>query len=50
MKYTVFEQLKNLLIVRRTAKLRAATGATKVVAVLSDMDFFWLGALSKLGS
>lgn len=47
-KYTVFEQLKNILIARRTAKLRAATGVATVIAVLTDMDFFWLGALSKL--
>ncbi|ESK95973.1 peroxisomal membrane protein pmp47b [Moniliophthora roreri MCA 2997] len=44
--YTVFEQLKNFLVKRRTAKLRAA-GAV-AVAVLSDFDFFVLGALSKL--
>ena len=42
--YTTFEQLKNLLITRRTKKLHAA-GA---VAVLSDLDFFLLGAISKL--
>ncbi|KAF9534356.1 mitochondrial carrier domain-containing protein [Crepidotus variabilis] len=46
--YTVFEQLKNFLIKSRTAKLRAAGGATAAVAVLSDWDFFFLGALSKL--
>ncbi|KAI0071131.1 mitochondrial carrier [Panus rudis PR-1116 ss-1] len=50
--YTVFEQLKNLLVRRRLAKLRgagpaAATAAT-AVAVLSDWDYFFLGALSKL--
>ncbi|PPQ84260.1 hypothetical protein CVT25_011907 [Psilocybe cyanescens] len=45
--YTAFEQLKNFLITRRTAKLRAAGGVT-AVAVLTDMDFFVLGALSKL--
>ncbi|GJJ07544.1 hypothetical protein Clacol_001746 [Clathrus columnatus] len=44
---TVFEQLKNVVIRARTAKLRAAPGAPSV-AILSDMDFFWLGALSKL--
>jgi solute carrier family 25 (peroxisomal adenine nucleotide transporter), member 17 len=48
LQYTVFEQLKNLLIGRRTAKLRAA-GAVAAVAVLSDWDFFFLGAISKLG-
>ena len=47
--YTVFEQLKNLLIARRTNALRAAGGAAAAVAVLSDWDFFFLGALSKLG-
>ncbi|KDR83772.1 hypothetical protein GALMADRAFT_671534 [Galerina marginata CBS 339.88] len=45
--YTAFEQLKNFLISRRTAKLRAA-GAATAVAVLSDLDFLFLGALSKL--
>jgi adenine nucleotide transporter 17 len=44
----VFEQLKNFLVARRTAKLRAA-GVTTAVAVLTDWDFFLLGALSKLG-
>ncbi|EJD00912.1 mitochondrial carrier [Fomitiporia mediterranea MF3/22] len=47
LQYTVFEQLKNLLIKRRTARLRAA-GSKTAVAVLTDLDFFWLGALSKL--
>ena len=47
--YTVFEQLKNLLIKRRTAKLRASGGLVTAVAVLSDWDYFLLGALSKLG-
>lgn len=45
--YTVFEQLKNALVRRRTEVLRA-TGVA-AVAVLSDWDFFLLGALSKLG-
>ena len=45
--YTVFEQLKNILIKGRTAKLRAR-GLSKTVAVLSDLDYFFLGALSKL--
>lgn len=49
LQYTVFEQLKNLLVRRRTAKLRAAGAAISVVAVLSDVDYFFLGALSKLG-
>jgi adenine nucleotide transporter 17 len=48
LQYTVFEQLKNILIKRRTAKLRAS-GLATAIAVLSDWDFFFLGALSKLG-
>jgi adenine nucleotide transporter 17 len=48
LQYTVFEQLKNILIKKRTTKLKAA-GLTTAVAVLSDWDFFFLGALSKLG-
>ena len=47
--YTVFEQLKNFLIARRTARLRAS-GAKNATATLSDWDFFLLGALSKLGT
>jgi len=47
LQYTVFEQLKNALITRRTKKLRAA-GIATAVAVLSDRDYFLLGALSKL--
>ncbi|KAJ7498952.1 mitochondrial carrier domain-containing protein [Mycena latifolia] len=47
LQYTVFEQLKNFLVARRTAKLRAA-GVATAVAVLTDWDFFLLGALSKL--
>lgn len=49
LQYTVFEQLKNFLVVRRTNKLRAAGAAATAIAVLSDWDFFFLGALSKLG-
>jgi adenine nucleotide transporter 17 len=41
LQYTVFEQLKNWLVRRR--KGRGASGA------LTDIDFFLLGALSKLG-
>ncbi|KAI6119390.1 mitochondrial carrier domain-containing protein, partial [Pisolithus croceorrhizus] len=44
--YTVFEQLKNILIESRTAKLRAR--GSKAVPVLRDWDYFLLGALSKL--
>ncbi|KAJ7682822.1 mitochondrial carrier domain-containing protein [Mycena polygramma] len=47
LQYTVFEQLKNFLVARRTAKLRAA-GIATAVAALTDWDFFLLGALSKL--
>jgi adenine nucleotide transporter 17 len=47
--YTVFEQLKNFLIASRTNKLRAA-GAATAVTILSDWDFFFLGAVSKLGT
>ncbi|KAJ7204322.1 mitochondrial carrier domain-containing protein [Mycena pura] len=47
LQYTVFEQLKNALLARRTAKLRAA-GIAAAVAVLSDGDVFLLGALAKL--
>ncbi|CAG8625338.1 10151_t:CDS:2 [Acaulospora colombiana] len=46
--YTVFEQLKNSIMQRRTAKLRAA-GSPRA-ASMSDLDYFILGALSKLGS
>ncbi len=46
--YTVFEQLKNLIVVSRTRKLRLA-GAVGAIATLSDWDFFFLGALAKLG-
>lgn len=45
--YTIFEQLKNILVKRRTAALRTAGGAVAVTAVLTDLDFFLLGALSK---
>ncbi|KAI0717964.1 mitochondrial carrier [Fomitopsis betulina] len=46
--YTVFEQLKNTLIRRRTARLRASGAVSSAIAVLSDVDYFILGALSKL--
>jgi len=49
LQYTVFEQLKNFLVARRTNKMRAA-GLATAVAVLSDWDFFFLGALSKLAA
>ncbi|KAG9009581.1 hypothetical protein FRB90_008278 [Tulasnella sp. 427] len=44
--YTVFEQLKNRLLARRTARLRAAGSAS--AAVLTSLDLFFLGSLSKL--
>jgi hypothetical protein len=47
MQYTAFEQLKNLVMQRRTAKLRAA--GSHRAASFSDLDYFILGALSKLG-
>ncbi|KAH8096576.1 mitochondrial carrier domain-containing protein [Cristinia sonorae] len=47
--YTVFEQLKNWLVRRRLTKLRELGPAVQVTsAVLSDWDYFLLGALSKL--
>jgi solute carrier family 25 (peroxisomal adenine nucleotide transporter), member 17 len=46
--YTAFEQLKNLLVKKRTERLRKA-GIATAVAVLTDWDFFLLGAISKLG-
>jgi solute carrier family 25 (peroxisomal adenine nucleotide transporter), member 17 len=48
LQYTVFEQLKNVLITKRTAQMRAA-GIATAVAVLTDRDYFLLGAISKLG-
>ncbi len=49
LQYTVFEQMKNMLVRSRLAKLRAAGAAVTAVALLSDLDYFLLGALSKLG-
>ncbi|KAF8604966.1 peroxisomal membrane protein [Ceratobasidium sp. AG-I] len=46
LQYTVFEQLKNALIARRLVKLRAAKST--LVPALSGLDYFLLGALSKL--
>jgi adenine nucleotide transporter 17 len=48
LQYTVFEQLKNFLVTTRTQKLNAS-GLVTAAAVLTDWDFFVLGALSKLG-
>jgi solute carrier family 25 (peroxisomal adenine nucleotide transporter), member 17 len=42
LQYTVFEQLKNALIRRRRTAGRVGT-------LLTDWDFFFLGAISKLG-
>lgn len=44
--YTAFEQLKNIIMQRRTAKLRAIGSPS--AAAFSDFDYFILGALSKL--
>ena len=46
--YTAFEQLKNMVIARRTARLRAA--GSPLAAALTDLDYFLLGALSKLSA
>ena len=42
LQYTVFEQLKNALVRRRRM-------AGRVSRLLTDWDFFFLGAISKLG-
>ncbi len=42
LQYTVFEQLKNTLVRRRRM-------AGRVSKLLTDWDFFFLGAISKLG-
>lgn len=42
----MFEQLKNLVIRRRAARL--GSSGTAAAAALKDIDFFILGALSKL--
>jgi solute carrier family 25 (peroxisomal adenine nucleotide transporter), member 17 len=42
LQYTIFEQLKNALVHRRRMARRAG-------ALLTDWDFFLLGAISKLG-
>lgn len=47
LQYTVFEQLKNILVAQRSAKLRATN--SKSVPALTGLDYFLLGALSKLG-
>lgn len=46
LQYTLFEQLKNFIVKRRTARLRAS--GSPLAAALSDVDYFFLGALSKL--
>lgn len=45
LQYTVFEQLKSWLLRSRLAS-RTKAGSNK--ALINDLDFFWLGALSKL--
>jgi adenine nucleotide transporter 17 len=47
LQYTFFEQLKNMLVLRRTERLRAS-GNKGAAVKLSDLDYFFLGALSKL--
>lgn len=49
LQYTVFEQLKNFLVRRRTARLKTSGSTPTITAVLTDWDYFFLGALSKLG-
>ncbi|KIY49166.1 mitochondrial carrier [Fistulina hepatica ATCC 64428] len=48
LQYTIFEQLKNFLVSRRRRRLRLAGALNVAVSLLSDWDFFVLGALSKL--
>ena len=52
LQYTFFEQLKNFLVTRRKERLAAGAKGAAVVATaavtLSDLDYFFLGALSKL--
>jgi adenine nucleotide transporter 17 len=53
LQYTLFEQLKNLLIRRRLAALPMKMTANNLtdrppVLGLSDLDYFFLGAISKL--
>lgn len=47
--YTVFEQLKNALIASRMARLPKGQRGT-ALSMLTDWDFFILGAFSKLGT
>ena len=46
LQYTAFEQLKNWLVNIRFVSRGNTPAAAK--PLLSDLDFFWLGALSKL--
>lgn len=48
LQYTTFEQLKILLIKRRMSRLKEG-GKNIPGSILTDLDFFLLGALSKLG-
>jgi len=57
LQYTLFEQLKNMIVQRRMvrkaffASVRSASGDPPALPPpfrLSDLDYFWLGAVSKL--
>lgn len=48
LQYTVFEQLKRVLLQGRVAARAAMGAATASKPLLHDLDYFWLGALSKL--
>ena len=52
LQYTFFEQLTNFLVTRRKERLAAGAKVAAVVAAtavtLSELDYFFLGALSKL--
>ncbi|SGY69635.1 BQ5605_C004g03042 [Microbotryum silenes-dioicae] len=44
LQFTLFEQLKNIILARRATRLAKGAGASP----LTDLDFFLLGAVSKL--
>jgi len=46
--YTLFEQMKNALVIRRALAINPKKGNTVATPPLSDIDYFILGALSKL--
>lgn len=50
LQYTLFEQLKNILIARRKLMLNSKMSSKTIdsVMTLGDIDFFLLGAISKL--